>query len=47
MRSKLAAVFALLITCGLLSGCVFDPDWGWGHHGDHHGEHHDDHHDHY
>jgi len=35
MRTKLAAVFALLIAGGLLSGCVVEPDRGWHHH--HHG----------
>jgi len=38
MRTKLPAVVALLITGGLLSGCVVEPGCGWHHH---HHEYHD------
>lgn len=30
MRTKIAAVFALLVAGGMLSGCVVEPGWGWG-----------------
>ena len=36
MRNKLAAVVALLIAGGLLSGCVVEPGWGWGWHHHYH-----------
>jgi len=37
IRTKLAVALALLISSGLLSGCVVEPGWGWHHH-----HHHDD-----
>jgi hypothetical protein len=37
MRAKFVTVMALLITGGLLSGCIIDPGWyGYGHHRQYH-----------
>ena len=36
MRTKLIAVMALLVTSGLLSGCIIEPGWyGYRHHHHH------------
>jgi hypothetical protein len=35
MRTKLLAVVSLLVTTGLLSGCIIDPGW-YGHRHYHH-----------
>jgi hypothetical protein len=37
MRAKFITVMALLITSGLLSGCIIEPGWyGYGHHHHYH-----------